>query len=315
VNGESEINEKWVNTANAIESDLSFDSDGNPTKFYHGTPCDLGRDCEESDDILTHFKTIRKKAQAKDNFVLFWIDLKLTVKPPITDFYTSGQKVAQKMTAAGSLFPLGEDVPINVLLGAEELNQKDFFKGFRQYISANRPKLLPKFGYDFSGRGLNVDDILHTFKEIGITENIWVGAGISSSLPNSITEQLKTLVAERDSDSAVAPCKVYAWTVNKASSMRYYLQLGIDAIIVNYPSNMNDTVVLKFHDSLSLATRGTDPWRRIKSTEAVTPYAQGCSLHTFRYYCWKYTGTGEDDWCWTNKRCNSDSDCWGYLNC
>lgn len=206
-------------------------------------------------------------------------------------------------------------MPINVLLGAEALDQKGFFLGFRQYISTNRPELLPKFGYDFSGTDIEVDKIFDTFEEIGIKENIWVGAGSTNWSPIPITERLKKLVAKRDSGSEVAPCKVYAWTFDKASSMKYHLQLGIDVIIVNYPDRMYSTVTDRFHDSLFLATRATDPWKRIKQSEAIPPYAQGCSLHIFRRYCWKSTGTKESEWCWTSKRCDKDSDCWGNLQC
>lgn len=153
VNGNSQLNAGWVNYANAIESDLTFTSDGSPDWFYHGHPCDCFRSCTHYNRPLTHFATLRNKAQdGSQKVALFWIDLKLG-SSGMTDFYSSGQKLANFMTGIGSLFPPGEEVPINVLLGAEALNQKDFFVGFRQYISANRPELLPKFGYDFSGTG------------------------------------------------------------------------------------------------------------------------------------------------------------------
>lgn len=108
VNGESEINKEWVNYANAIESDLTFNADGSPKKFYHGFPCDFGRYCSREDDTDTHFETIRHKAQDSDqNFALFWMDLKLG-DSGITEsgFYSSGQKLAEAMTSTGSLFHL-----------------------------------------------------------------------------------------------------------------------------------------------------------------------------------------------------------------
>ena len=310
VNADSQVNLDWVNNANAIESDLKFNADGSPHKFYHGFPCDCGRTCTYEGDVIAHLDTIRHKAQDKSqNLALFWIDLKLS-SSGITDFFSSGQKLAEVMTRSGSLFPPGENVPINVLLGAETLAEKDFFRGFRQYISNKRPQLLQKFGYDFSDTSHSVDEILDTFDRLGIKENIWIGDGITNCLPRSTT-RLEKILAKRDSysGSGLAPFKVYAWTFDKKSSMRKYLQLGVDAIIANYPNRMKDLVEDEFHNSLSLATHATDPWERIKASEAIPSLAQGCQWST----CWEYTNP--DTWCWTPTKCNKASDCWGNLVC
>ena len=310
VNGDSQIYADWVTNANAIESDLMFKSDGSPDQFLHSRPCDCFRNCDYKNDVLTHFASIRRKAQdASQSLVLFWIDLKLS-KSGITDFFSSGRQLAEAMTRSGSLFPPGEIVPINVLLGAEGIDQKDFFRGFRQYISDNRPELLHKFGYDISDTNNDVDEILQAFEEVGITENIWVGDGITNCLTKS-DSRLKKILDKRDSytNKGLAPFKVYAWTVDKISSMRYYLHLGVDAIIVNYPSRMLNLVKEEFHDSLFLATSETNPWERMKSSEVIPPLAQGCS----RSYCWKYANP--DDWCWTSTTCSKASDCWGSIYC
>lgn len=310
VNSVAQINEDWVNHANAIESDLSFNANGSPSKFYHGAPCDCFRTCSYESAPISHFAYIRRKAQDKSqNFALFWIDLKLGASG-ITDFYSSGQKLAEVMTSPGSLFPSGEEVPISVLLGAEDLDQKQFFVGFRRYILSTRPELLPKFGYDFSVTSNDVDSILNTFQEIGITQNIWIGDGITNCLLRGTT-RLEEILAKRDaySGSGLVPFKVYAWTFDKTSSMRYYLQLGVDVIIANYPDRLESLVEDEFHDSLYLATRETDPFELITASEAFRPLAQGCSRST----CWKYTGP--DDWCWTPNLCSKVSDCWGDLYC
>ena len=310
VNSDSEVNVDWVNNANAIESDLAFKADGSPDKFYHGRPCDCGRACSYKSDVIAHLDTIRHKAQDRSqNFALFWIDLKLG-SSRIKDFFSSGKKLAEVMTKSGSLFPPGKDVPVNVLLGAETLDQKDFFLGFRHYISKNRPQLLQKFGYDFSDTSNTVDEILNTFDELGIRENIWIGDGTINCLPRS-TSRLEKILAKRDSydGSGLAPFKVYAWTFDRTSSMRKYLQLGVDAIIANYPSRMKALVENEFHDSLTLATRATNPWERIKASEAFPPLAQGCQSST----CWKYTT--QNHWCWTPTKCTKASNCWGNLVC
>ena len=311
VNSNSQIDLDWVNDANALESDLTFNSDGSPKQFYHGLPCDCGRLCLKKGDVTTHFGTIRRKAQNYiHDFALFWIDLKLR-DSEITDFYSSGKKLAEEMTKVGSLFPPGEVVPINVLLGAEYLDQKDFFRGFRQYILEKRPELLPKFGYDFSSTSLDIEEILNTFEEMGITENIWIGDGITNCLLFTRDDtRLKEILNKRDSNtSGLAPFKVYAWTADSTSDMRDRLQLGVDAIIVNYPNRLHALVTDEFRNSLYLAKRSTNPWKRIRAYEALPPLARGCS----QGYCWKYISP--DDWCWTPKECSTAEDCWGNISC
>ena len=312
VNGDSQVNLDWVNNANAIEADLAFSADGSPDKFYHGFPCDCGRRCSYESDPVSHFAIIRRKAQDKTkNFALFWIDLKLG-SSGIKDFFLSGQKFAEVITRSGSLFPSGEEVPINVLLGAVSLDQKDFFRGFRQYILSNRPELLPKFGYDFSDPNIDINEILKTFEGLGIRENIWMGDGTANCLrPFRSDKRLKQIIAKRDSydGTSLAPFKVYAWTVDKKSSMRDLLHLGVDAIIVNYPDRLQSVVKQEFHDSLFLATRETDPWKRLLASEVTPPLARGCS----RAHCWRYTKP--DVWCWTSTKCSSSSDCQGDIRC
>ncbi len=133
VNGQSQINDDWVIPANAIESDLAFNSDGSPKEFYHGPPCDCFRTCNKKDNVATHFAAIREKAvDPNKNVTLFWIDLKLAASG-IRDFKDSGEKLAKIITQSNSLFPPGKDVPIHVLLGAEAIDQDQFFVGFLDY--------------------------------------------------------------------------------------------------------------------------------------------------------------------------------------
>ncbi len=104
------------------------------------------------------------------------MDLKLG-DSGISDLKKSGEKMATMMTQSGSLFPPGESIPLHVLLGAEDIEQKEFFVGFRKYLKINRLELLDQFGYDFTGTDTDINEILRTFKEIGIRRNIWVGDG------------------------------------------------------------------------------------------------------------------------------------------
>ncbi len=83
--------------------------------------------------------------------------------------------MAKIITQSNFLFPPGKDDPIHVLLGAEAIDQDQFFVGFLDYIKSKRPELI---GFDFSGTDVTVDEILYAFAKIGIKKNIWVGDGI-----------------------------------------------------------------------------------------------------------------------------------------
>ncbi len=314
VNGQSQIDDDWVDPANAIESDLAFNSDGSPKEFYHGPfPCDCFRNCIKKDTVAAHFAAIREKAlDPNKNMALLWIDLKLAASG-ITEFKGSGEKLAKVITQSNSLFPPGKDVPIHVLLGAEAFNQNQFFVGFLAYIKSKRPELFDKFGFDFSGTDATVDEILQAFKEIGIKKNIWVGDGIINCIPRG-TSRLERILAKRDElGSDVAPFKVYSWTIDNKKSLRNNLQLGVDAIITNKPAKLTKMIQEEFHDTLTLATQETNPWEQIKSSEAIQPFAQSCNRYWLFFYCRKYTSL--ENRCWSDKKCSKPSDCHGELKC
>ena len=305
VNGNDEINKEWVNSSNAIENDLSFSSDGKPLYFYHGSPCDCFRDCEEWDPVLDHFNTIRQKALADPTFSLVWLDLKLGDVEK-DKLMLSGKQLAVEMTKEGSLFPPGADTAsINVLLGAQELDQKDFFTGFRQYIMDNRLELLPQFGYDISNQDLEIDDILAAFEELDINENIWIGDGISNCISRG-NKRLIKILQRRDSatNNGIAPFKVYGWTADRYDTMRDWLMLGVDAIINNYPSRLKEMVEVDFKETLVLANKNVNPWKRIKSSEAVEPFGFDCGQQGFCWRCRKGKKC-----CNSQKRCSYRDDC------
>ena len=314
VNGNSQINADWVNPANAIESDLAFNSDGSIQQFYHGPfPCDCLRNCIKADNAVSHFAAIREKA-LHNNLTIFWMDLKLGASE-VTDFKSSGANLAKIMTQNGSLFPPGMNVPLYILLGAESIEQKDFFVGFREYVMNNRDDILDNFGYDFSGTDSTIDDILSTFEEIGIKKNIWVGDGIINCIPRG-THRLQRLLKKRDqSDSDTIPFKVYSWTIDNESSLKKHLQLGVDAIITNKPEKLRKLIEEDFHDTLTLATQEVNPWEQIQSSEVATPLMQSCEKYWYvgPNYCWKENSF--DDECWTKKKCSQPSDCYGELEC
>ena len=83
VNAVKQIDEWLGYGANALEVDVTFADDGTPTRFYHGKPCDIGRDCDRWDYIKKYINALRDRtiptsSTFNSSLVLVMFDLKLT---------------------------------------------------------------------------------------------------------------------------------------------------------------------------------------------------------------------------------------------
>ena len=83
VNAVKQIDEWLGYGANALEVDVTFADDGTPEYFYHGIPCDAGRDCirwayiEKYIDALRD-RTIPTSSTFNSHLVLVMFDVKLS---------------------------------------------------------------------------------------------------------------------------------------------------------------------------------------------------------------------------------------------
>lgn len=212
-----------------------------------------------------------------------------------------------------SLFPLGEKVPLIVLLSVETLSQLPFFN---RVANSLRGLFGANFGYDVRSATENVSTIYDALQRVGIVYRVWIGDGSQNCAPRAPSTRIKEILAKRNTNPPairIPLTKVYAWTVNDESTMRQYLQIGVDALVVNMPDTLQNMIESELHESLSLASNETDPWQPIPDYEVAPPLARGCDRRFLNRFCWQYTSP--DKWCWTKIKCGRVADCWGNLSC
>ena len=83
VNAVTQIDEWLGDGANALEVDVTFADDGTPEYFYHGIPCDVGRDCVRWAYIKKYINALRDRtiptsSKFNSHLVLVMFDVKLT---------------------------------------------------------------------------------------------------------------------------------------------------------------------------------------------------------------------------------------------
>jgi len=83
VNAVNQIDEWLGYGANALEVDVTFADAGTPEYFYHGHPCDIGRNCVRRADIKKYINALRDRtiptsSTFNSHLVLVMFDVKLT---------------------------------------------------------------------------------------------------------------------------------------------------------------------------------------------------------------------------------------------
>lgn len=83
VNAVKQIDQWLGYGANALEVDVKFAYNGTPKHFYHGIPCDVGRDCERWAYIKNYINALRDRtiptsSKFNSHLVLVMFDVKLT---------------------------------------------------------------------------------------------------------------------------------------------------------------------------------------------------------------------------------------------
>ncbi|XP_023222755.1 phospholipase D Hl-PLD1-like [Centruroides sculpturatus] len=258
--------------ANAIEADFSFDKYGNAEWTYHGYPCDCFRSCKKYaavEDYLSYIRELTDPTSPKfrKNFVLLMIDNKISGMNDKLK-YKAGSDVAEKIIRY--LWSGSGNSKLWILLSFPYTTDIDFVVGFKDTLKKMGYNHMDyKIGWDISGNeGLEV--IRKTYEKLNITGSIWQGDGITNCLPRS-SKRLLEVLKKRDShiewDSLN---KVYYWTLDKWSTMRYSLRVGVDGIITNYPHRFVYVLSEKeFSSTHRLATIEDNPWRKIHRTKKV----------------------------------------------
>jgi glycerophosphoryl diester phosphodiesterase len=222
------------NGANAIENDLQFSNDGEPTIFEHGSPCDcvcaftsgnicneaLGGQCEgptASDNAAGHMQHVARL----ESIALYFIDSKVDAK--------WGDRLIKAGAAVipftdRNLFDYGYKG--KVVIGTGKINTYDYIEA--AVIAANKSSNRERYFFTFDQEGDNYYGVIAMLSRL--TNNRVYGTGISSCSPGTFYTGIKDGVAGKIlRENGIT----YIWSIDKESSMRDYINLGVQAIMTN----------------------------------------------------------------------------------
>ncbi|XP_044167274.1 dermonecrotic toxin LlSicTox-alphaIII3i-like [Acropora millepora] len=269
VNAVKQIDEWLGYGANALEVDVTFADDGTPARFYHGKPCDIGRDCDRWDYVEKYINALRDRtiptsSTFNSNLVLVMFDLKLTSLKK-----SALSKAGEKFVDA-ILIPLYQNNPtkMKVMISVPKLSLKDFIRSVLKQLNAKQRSIIQKIGFDISLEKTLEEpgEQEQALRELGVAPgHAWLSKGLTNWSPNLFLKELKARVEYRDNGNYFS--KVYAWTVDKQKTALKYLNIGLDGIIANYPGRVNKAIA-QFNENKSedkkikLATLDDNPFRK-----------------------------------------------------
>lgn len=221
--------------ANAVECDVNCYND----RFYvqHDS-------LSERTELSDFLKKIRRVADVvKERFVLIIFDLKETINMP---------RLKQVHALVGSLF--SEGTGIRVIYSVSSLRRGSIFKGILPEMDPQEALSIDESDYPLK--------VQHFFEGIGIDRNCY-GNGITAALPEDfggpIRESLKKAVLLKMRRQIIK--FVYIWTIDLKSSMREYLDIGVDGIMTNHTSGLKEVLhEKKYRSTFRLATRSDTPF-------------------------------------------------------
>ncbi|GIY21156.1 dermonecrotic toxin LcsSicTox-betaIC1 [Caerostris extrusa] len=250
--------------ANALETDVQFNSDGSVRETYHGFPCDCFRTCHKSaklSDYLQHVRDVtdpEKSDSYYNRMVLQFLDLKLSSSQ---NKMVSGRDLARHILDYLWTKDRSRPQEVKVIIYVAGVEDKDVFVGFMQeFRDRGEEGRLSDVGFD-GGTG-NLFDIRNMFEELGV-KNVWQGDGktncVSAFYPDG---RLRRAVLIRDSRKGHIN-KVYHWTIDLKLRMRLSLNLGVDGMITNDPDDLLEVIQESYYsDTYRLATLDDDPFVR-----------------------------------------------------
>ncbi|XP_077564093.1 dermonecrotic toxin LspaSicTox-alphaIA1i-like [Haemaphysalis longicornis] len=265
VNSLEEVDEYLTKGANAIESNIEFDSNGTVLGTFHGAPCDCFRTCmkrEKIDDFLEFIRDVTSfpDSEHKGKVTLLFLDLR-------TAKLSNKAKVKAGINIARSLVEyLWSDVTernrINVLLSIPSVKERDVIRGAIAYIMQKAsPKLLDNIGFDV-GANEPLDKISQMYKRLKIRQHRWQGDGLSNCVRFIMpVERLLRAIRLRNAGKGFID-KVYHWTIDFPFYITRSIRHGVDGIISNRPDNVRMVVESpEFRNILKVADITDNPWQ------------------------------------------------------
>jgi hypothetical protein len=221
--------------ANAVECDVNC-YDG---RFY------VQHDpLSEGTDLSNFLIKIRKVAdRLKKQFALIIFYLKETINGP-------GLKQLHKMVRS----LLSDRTGIKLIYSAASLSRGSIFKGILQELDPHEALSIDENDYPLR--------VQHFFEKIDIGRSCY-GNGITAAVPEEfggpIRESLQKAVLLKMRRHIIK--FVYIWTIDLKSSMREYLDIGVDGIMTNHTDDLQEVLrEKKYSSAFRLATRSDTPF-------------------------------------------------------
>nr|XP_042903140.1 dermonecrotic toxin StSicTox-betaIB1i-like isoform X4 [Parasteatoda tepidariorum] len=222
VNSLAEVDVYLNKGANALEFDVQFNSDGEALYTHHGFPCDFFRKWWMWENIDAYLDKMR-------------------------NLTTPGHEEFRKELVLLFLdLKVGKLTPLSLKHASKSL--------------ANKLKdIYWKRGFTFFGNE-DIETISSVLHHSQVSHRIWQGDGITNWLPRCY-RRLKKLLKMRNEEKIQHFSKVYWWTVDKMTTMRDILSLGVDAITTNYPDELS-ALIKEFPKYIRLADINDNPWEK-----------------------------------------------------
>lgn len=226
--------------ANAVEIDVRFDADGTPRELRHGGVCDcicslghddhvcaaLTGDCEASSSIPDMLATIASLGE----LALVVVDSKIDGEASIDAQRAAGKRVVDALE--NGLFRGGYRG--KVVIGAPRTDAIAYIQSAAAL--ANASTYASRISVAFDQMGKDESDASCTLDTLRpFASRRAFGTGISACATGDFTPAIRAAAAhERDGKSGLT----YAWTLDKESSMRRYIEAGARGIITNKPRRL-----------------------------------------------------------------------------
>ena len=227
--------------ANGIEIDLNFDGTL-PVNFYHGTPCDctcvLNPTSDNGCAALTNACTASTSRAEMMNFLgsseishsrlaLIYVDAKL--EKSMRDYAEAGSNVVRMLNEN----VLAQGYQGQILLGCYTISKSDYLRGALK--EAAKSNYADRYFYTIDVEGKRVEKVWRESLQLQ-TNNIVYVTGMSSCVPINFYDA----ILESRKKNAYAALGI--WTIDKESSMKRYLEAGVDFILTNRPSVAVDLI-------------------------------------------------------------------------
>lgn len=224
--------------ANAIECDLHYNKEKKAFVVSH----DSDSYSVES-ALTTYLDKLRKQVKNNSKFALLYFDCK---DQPTNQIIPLIQLVRAHLT---------NEVPVNVIFSIAEYKNRAFFNPLKDFTLWANEGVAIDYENDYQRN-------TKFFQKLGITHHAYgngVDVKVSDLFAPNVPHTVMNAVASRALHHQIK--FVYVWTLEKRDSMRNYLRMGVDGIMVNDPAKLRKVVKDKeFSGKYRLATRNDRPF-------------------------------------------------------